>query len=592
MRDQYRKNHKKALLVYPAVPKNTYWSFEYALQFVDRKSAMPPLGLVTVAALFPDDWELKLVDLNIQALTEADVAWADAVFMSAMIVQKKSFQECVALCRRLQTPVIAGGPYATSGHEGISGVDHFVLGEVESTFAAFLHDFENGCAQRVYQAPAKPDIRHTPVPRFDLLNLSAYRTMSVQYSRGCPFQCEFCDIWRVYGNRPRLKSAGCMLAELDALFALGWRGPVFMVDDNFIGNRKKVKQQLLPALCQWQQAHGFPYGFLTEASINLASDDDLLRAMRKAGFQEVFIGIETPSLEALKETGKTHNLQFDMAAAVRRIQKSGIEVMAGFIVGFDNEGEDIAERQIAFIQKCGIPQAMVGLLTALPGTKLYSRLQKEGRLLHDPEGNNTHADAMNFKPLLDPAIVRDAYKRILGAVYDKNLKNYFERCSRLLDVLAPAMDRPQHRHLKDLRILARSLLFQPFKPYGRQYLKFLLKSLFQPGPAFTEAVRLSIVGHHFYVITQEMLKVEATVSFLDERYAAWRERIVEYREALSMSYGEKRRAAADLLRQKHRILNEARRHIQRIHVDFRGDIARRYRQTADHMQSLMVSARK
>ncbi|MBI9076531.1 MAG: B12-binding domain-containing radical SAM protein [Desulfatibacillum sp.] len=497
-----------ALLVYPKVPDNTYWSFKHALQFIRKKSSMPPLGLITLAALFPKSINLRLIDLNIEKLRKKDLEWADAVFVSAMIIQKDSFDEVVAMCHAAGKPVIAGGPYATTGHEGISGVDHFVLGEVENTFAGFLEDFQAGEAKKVYLPPEKPSLDQTPVPRFDLLKMKHYASMSVQYSRGCPFNCEFCDIWKVYGNKPRLKSAPNMVRELQALTDLGWQGPLFIVDDNFIGNKRRVKTELLPAVTQWQKDRNYPFRFFTEASINLADDDALLQGMSDAGFNEVFIGIETPSAEGLKETGKTQNLKCDMAQAVKKIQEYGIEVMAGFILGFDSDTEDIVERQVAFIQQTGIPQAMVGILTALPGTELHSRLEREGRLLRVSDGNNTHSLTANFKTKMDVTTLAESYTRLMSTIYDKNLKNYFARCSKLLDNVGDPVLSMRKIHFSEIMMLVRSLARQPFTPYGYQYLKFITTRFVKNRSTFSEAVKFSIVGHHFHKITRQMIKAQ------------------------------------------------------------------------------------
>jgi len=386
---------KNILLVYPKVPTNTYWSFKYALKFLKKKSAMPPLGLITLAGLFPEDYTLRLIDMNIEPLNQKDIQWAGAVFVSTMIIQKESLQDVIAQCNRLNTPVVAGGPYPTTSYQEINGVNHFLLGEVEDIFQDFLQDFEKGKAKKLYPQPLRPDITKTITPRFDLLDMDAYSSMSIQYSRGCPFKCDFCDIWKIYGNTSRVKSAKNVIQELEVLYQAGWQGSVFMVDDNFIGNKKHVKSKLLPALIKWQQKHQHIFRFTTEASINIANDKELLAQMRDAGFNQVFIGVETPSMEALKETGKVQNLKTNMAQAIQTVQKFSIEVMAGFIIGFDTDKEDIFDRQIAFIQQTGIPQAMVGLLSALPGTVLSDRMEKEGRLLATPQGNNTHAMTMN-----------------------------------------------------------------------------------------------------------------------------------------------------------------------------------------------------
>ena len=577
---------KNILLVYPEVPKNTYWSFQYALTFIGKKSAMPPLGLITIAAYFPEDYRLKLVDLNIEPLREEDIVWADQAYVSAMIVQKASFERVVAACNRLDTTVIAGGPYPTSSHAEIKGVDHFVLGEVENSLLDFIAAMEQGAAGRVYPSSGKPSLTDARVPRFDLLNIPAYASMSIQYSRGCPFKCEFCDIWSVYGNRPRLKSPAGVIAELDALYRSGWRGPVFIVDDNFIGNKKAAKRALLPAVAAWQQLHGFPFRFFTEASINMADDAVLLNAMRDAGFDEVFIGIETPSREGLRETGKKQNLKTDMAAAVKTIQSYGMEVMAGFIVGFDSDTEDIFDRQIAFIQENGIPQAMVGLLTALPGTQLYRRLASEGRLLHAADGNNTHCNAINFTPRMDLAQLKRGYNRILATIYDRRLKNYFSRCNRMLDNVGRTDLFGREVRLWEVGVLVKSLLRQAISPYGYEYIRFLLRNLAQNPRLFTEATKLAVIGHHFYMITREMIKAESVASYLDEKYDYLCQRLEACSALARASYQEKRREINRLLKQKKRILNKIQLKIDGLHVDFRRDVSRKYADLSGRLQVL------
>jgi radical SAM superfamily enzyme YgiQ (UPF0313 family) len=494
------------LLVYPEIPKNTYWSFEYALSFIDKKCSMPPLSLITVASFFPNTCHLKLVDMNIETLNEKEIMWADAVFVSAMIVQKKSLNDVIKMCNRFNKPIIAGGPYPTTSYDDIVGVDHFLLGEIEDTFLTFFDDFRKGIAKKIYPAPAPPSLSNTQVPRFDLLKLNAYASMSIQYSRGCPFHCEFCDIWIIYGNRSRVKSSENVIRELDTLYRLGWRRPVFIVDDNFIGNKRRLKKELLPALKQWQQDHDFVYRFFTETAINLADDDELLDLMRECGFNEVFIGIETPSKKALRETGKIQNLKMDLFQAVRKIQKKGLEVMGGFVIGFDSDKEDIFERQISFVQKAGIPKAMIGILAALPATKLYHRLESEGRILYDSDGNNTHNMETNFITGMDRVKLKNGYRKILETLYDNNLKNYFTRCSTCLDHLGENKLYNRKIYPGEIATLFKSFWYQTFTPYGYQYWKFLIRNIIKHPCKFSEFVRMAIQGHHFRIITQELLK--------------------------------------------------------------------------------------
>src|SRR2546427_7681866 len=328
----------KVLLVNPEFPE-TYWSFRHALPFEGKRCAFPPLGLLTVPALLPSSWERKLVDLNVRKLKAADIEWADMVFATAMLVQKDSLKEVVKRCKARGKRVVLGGPYVTTTIEDLPEADHIFLGEAETTLPLFIEDLARGEAKRVYQASERPPLSATPLAHFHLANLKRYSAMSVQYSRGCPFSCEFCDIIEIYGRVPRTKSNQQMLAEFDALRDLRWPGTVFIVDDNFIGNKKNVRQ-LMPALAEWQERNGFPFSLLTEASVNLADDDDLLRGMQRASFRRVFLGIETPVEESLKEAQKSQN-RGNLLDSVKKIQSYGMEVMGGFIVGFDKDPADI-----------------------------------------------------------------------------------------------------------------------------------------------------------------------------------------------------------------------------------------------------------
>lgn len=571
----------KCLLVYPEIPKNTYWSFEYSMKFINKKTAMPPLGLITVAAMFPPEARLKLVDMNIESLSDDDIEWADAVFISAMIVQKKSFDEVVMRAKKKGKTVVAGGPYPTNSMDDIQGVDHFVLGEVEESFANFFNDLAMGKAEQVYAGGTRPDMCGAVLPRFDLLKMDAYASMSVQYSRGCPFKCEFCDIWKNYGNKPRLKPKEKMIQELDALYALGWEGPVFIVDDNFIGNKVRVKRELLPALIDWQKNHDSIFRFYTEASINMAGDEDLLCGMKDAGFNEVFIGIETPSAEALKETGKVQNLKTDLATAVNIIQKHGIEVMAGFILGFDSDKEDIFQRQIQFIQEVGIPKAMIGLLNALPGTDLYLRMEKEGRLRSCTTGNNTHSLETNFVTKMDPETLKEGYKEVLASIYDPDLKNYFTRCNTMLDNLGDSPFFQRKVRVEEIIMLIKSLAYQSPTPYGLQYLKFISRNLFRHFRVFGEAVRLSIEGHHFYTITRELIQAQEVNLQVEKTYMKFLSRV---EKEGSMGYLDKAYAR---IRQGKTVLKDMRKRIDRLNGDFREELRLKYAVLEEKAEALV-----
>ncbi|WP_319523946.1 B12-binding domain-containing radical SAM protein [uncultured Desulfosarcina sp.] len=582
---------KNILLVYPEIPKNTYWSFEYSLRFIDRSAALPPLGLITIAALLPKRFDLKLVDMNIEPLKQSDLEWADAVFVSAMIIQKDSLADIVRMCRKAGAPVVAGGPYPTASHEEIEGVDHFVLGEAEAVLPDFLADFENGIAGSVYRARQKPDITHSVVPRFDLLKMNRYGSMAIQYSRGCPFNCEFCDIWIMYGNKPRLKSAESMVREIDTLYRLGWRGSIFIVDDNFIGNKTRVKRELLPAIKKWEEENRFVFNFYTEASINMAADPELMEGMNAVGFDQVFVGIETPSKEGLSETGKSQNLKCDLLEAVRTIQRHGMEVTAGFILGFDSDTEDIFDRQIDFIQSAGIPKAMVGVLTALPGTKLYRRLEKDGRIIAgNLTGSNTHTMCTNVVTTMPPAKLRQGYKKVLGTLYDSNLKNYFARCETLLARLKGTDCRRRQLRLYEIRALLKSLAIQPFTPYGWQYLKFVARNLMRRPGLFSEAITHAVMGHHFYIITRETLKVDAVSSTLDDIYEKTCAAIVRLADPVKVSSVLQRQKLSEGWAICMAGFEKAKTVIDHVHKDFRADVVRQYYEMVARTRALFEDA--
>jgi radical SAM superfamily enzyme YgiQ (UPF0313 family) len=404
-----------ALLLWPEFP-TTFWSFRHALKFIGKRAALPPLGLVTVAALLPPEWNLRLVDLNVKSLTDADLAWADLVCISAMIVQRESTIRLISRCRAKGKRILAGGPLFTSGYAEFSEVDYFVLNEAELTLPEFLSDYAAGKARRMYRANTFANMHESPVPRWDLLDVSQYGSMSVQSSRGCPFDCEFCDVTAKFGHAPRTKSPAQVLAELDALHAAGWRGSVFFVDDNFIGNKRALKKDLLPALIAWQRSHRGSFPFYTEASINLADDEELMNLMADAGFDAVFVGIETPDNASLIECNKRQNQGRNLIEDVKRIQRARLQVQGGFIVGFDHDLPSIFQRQIDFIQKSGIVTAMVGLLNALPDTKLYARLLREGRLLGRTSGNNVDG-TLNFMPRMPLEQLMEGYRSILRGIY-------------------------------------------------------------------------------------------------------------------------------------------------------------------------------
>ncbi|MBV8818221.1 MAG: B12-binding domain-containing radical SAM protein [Acidobacteriaceae bacterium] len=422
------KQYKRMLMVYPKF-EASYWGMQYSLPIIRRKSLMPPLGLLTIAGLTPDTYEIRLVDMNTTPLTAEDIAWADMVLFSAMLVQKVALMKAAERCREAGKLVVFGGPYPTACPEECHPYcDVMVLDEGEITWPMFLADIQTGRYRSIYRSPEKPDITQTPVPRFDLLNTSDYVSIPIQFSRGCPFLCEFCDIIVLFGRRPRTKTPAQLLKELDALMATGYRGQVFIVDDNFIGNKKKV-MELLPELTKWNREHGNPFSYGTEASVNLADDPKLLSAMVEANFIFVFLGIETPSADSLKETRKHQNVNGSLLERVVKIQNAGLVVYGGFIVGFDNDGPDIFDRQMEFINESAIANSMIGPLMALPGTPLYTRMQQEGRLLEATDyGNWYESGYTNIVTKLPRRELLIGHKRIVETIYDP--PNYFERTLR------------------------------------------------------------------------------------------------------------------------------------------------------------------
>jgi radical SAM superfamily enzyme YgiQ (UPF0313 family) len=494
----------KVLLVYPEFPE-TYWSFRHALKFEGKRAPFPPLGLLTVSAMLPESWERRLVDLNVRRLKDSDIEWADVVFCSAMIVQKESLEGVVERCKARGKRVVVGGPYVSTSAENLPAADHIFVGEAEATLPQFIADLERGEPKPVYQAAERPALTETPVPHFQLADLERYSAMSIQYSRGCPFSCEFCDIIEIYGRVPRTKTNGQVLAELDALLATGWRGLVFIVDDNFIGNKKNVRK-LLPALVEWSEAHGRPFSFITEASVNLAEDDALLEDMRRANFRRVFLGIETPVEESLKEAQKGQNTRRNLLDSVRRIQSYGMEVMAGFIVGFDSDPEDIFDRQINFIRESAIPLAMVGLLTALPDTQLWRRLKKEGRLLKESGGNNVGTESsLNFVPRMDTARLLEGYKRILSTIYSP--AEYYQRALDCLSHLTEGGEPRRTRLTSDVAAFARVAIVLGVLDSARmEFWRYMKRTLTEHRRNFAHAVTLAAMGYHFRKLTRSYVE--------------------------------------------------------------------------------------
>ena len=484
----------KILLVYPEYPE-TFWSFKHALKFISKKASLPPLGLLTVATLLPKEWEKKLVDMTVTILNDRDIMWADYIFISAMSIQKGSAKKIITKCKKLGAKIVAGGPLFTSEYKDFKEVDYLILNEAEITLPEFLKDLKEGCPKHIYSSNQWVDIEQTPVPLWELVDLSKYATMCVQYSRGCPFNCEFCDVTLLFGHKMRLKLKDQILAELESLYLRGWRGGVFIVDDNFIGNKRELKNEVLPAIIEWNEKRKHPFFFNTQASINLADDEELMQMMVQSGFVSVFVGIETPNEKSLIECNKLQNKNRDLIACIKKIQKAGLIVSGGFIMGFDNDTPAIFEKIVEFIQKSGIVSAMVGLLNAPRGTKLYQRLILENRLLKESTGNNTDF-SINFIPKMNYKALIDGYKKVLHKIYSP--KSYYARIQTLLRNIKPLQKKRYRFQLCYLTAFLRSIWYLGIIGEERiYYWKLFFWSLFRRPQLFPTAITYAVYGFHF-----------------------------------------------------------------------------------------------
>jgi radical SAM superfamily enzyme YgiQ (UPF0313 family) len=485
------------LLIYPQFP-DTFWSFTYALSFIGKKAAFPPLGLLTVAALLPEQWAKRLIDVNIENLTDDDLDWADMAFIGGMAVQRKSATQIIARCKAAKLRVVAGGPLFTAEPDEFRDVDHLVLDEAELTLPAFLADLANGRPQKIYRASGFCDLHDTPTPLWNLIKMKRYASLNIQFSRGCPFNCEFCNVTTLFGHQSRIKTPLQIITELDRIYASGWRSSIFFVDDNFIGNKGYLKTHLLPALIEWRKDKKGCV-FFTEASINLADDPELLDMMVQAGFDSVFIGIESPDEGSLTECHKTQNKNRDLLQSVKTIHRSGLQVMGGFIVGFDSDLPSIFQRQIDFIQKSGIVIAMVGMLQAPPGTRLFDRMKRESRIINTFSGDNVDGTT-NIIPTMGIDRLLDGYQSIMKQIYSP--KEYYRRVRTLLrELKAPEINQPinMQRFLSFFRSAFR-LGFLGKERF--QYWQLLLWTLTCKPKLIPVAITLSIYGYHYRKICE------------------------------------------------------------------------------------------
>jgi radical SAM superfamily enzyme YgiQ (UPF0313 family) len=482
------------LLVNPKFP-DTFWGFQHALKFISKRTTFPPLGLLTVASMLPRSWNKRLVDLNVQDLREIELRWADLVFLGGMSIQLKSAREIIERCKTLGKKIVAGGPLFTSFSDEFEDIDHLVLNEAELTLPQFLADLKNGNARHIYQTDRWADITSTPVPAWNLIYPKYYSSMNIQYSRGCPYDCEFCDITVLYGHLPRTKTKEQIFSELEGLYSIGWRSDVFIVDDNFIGNKTLLKKEILPAIIDWNKRRSQPFAFNTEASINLSDDDELMDLMVRAGFNAVFVGIESPNEESLIECKKSPNRNRNLIESVKKLQRKGLQVHGGFIVGFDSDPSSIFQKLVEFIQESGIVTAMVGLLNAPTGSRLYKRMLQEGRLLKAMSGDNTDF-SMNFIPKMNHDFLVKGYRSILENIYSS--KQYYARVKEFLRTYNPPKGRVSIIKANHLKALLKSVIILGVVDKERlQYWRLFFWSLFTRPRMFPLAITFTIYGYHY-----------------------------------------------------------------------------------------------
>ena len=484
----------KILFVYPETP-SSFWSFKDALKFVSKKAPEPPLGLITVAAMLPGSWEKRLIDMNVSKLADKDILWADYVFLSGMNIQIISFREVIRRCNKLNVGVVAGGPLATTQHQDFLGVDHFILNEAEATLQPFLNDLAEGNPKHIYSSADYPDITASPIPMWDLLEIDKYASLSLQYSRGCPYDCDFCSITMLNGRKPRTKTAHQFIQELNTIYKLGWRGSISVVDDNFIGNKNKLKNEVLPEMIKWSVSKKYPFTFITEVSMNLSDDNKLMDMMIEAGFNSIFIGIETPSAESLQECGKSQNLKRNLISSVKILQQKGFIVSGGFIVGFDNDSPAVFQEQINFIQTSGIVSAMVGLLNAPAGTKLFKRMMSENRMLEMFSGNNMDG-SINFIPKMNYRDLISGYSRVVKTIYSQ--KEYYFRLKRFLNNYIPPSWNKNRIHFQEIKAFVRLVWLLGTLEKGRKYFwKLFVFVILKHPQKFPLAMTMAVYGYHF-----------------------------------------------------------------------------------------------
>ena len=448
--------------------------------------------------MLPKDWQKKLVDLNVSPLKSEDIIWADYVFVSAMYIQRESVAKIISECLKYKTKIVAGGPLFTQEYENYPEIDHFVLNEAEITLPLFLADLKASKPKTVYKSEQYADLSYSPTPDFHLLQMKKYAFMSIQVSRGCPYSCDFCEITSLLGHKVRMKDTAQIIQELEALYRLNWRGPVSIVDDNFIGNKAKLKNDLLPAMKLWMQSHKYPFVFNMQSSINLADDKELMLLMVEIGLTSTFIGIETPNEKSLNSCNKVQNRSRNLLQNIREIQNSGLQVSGGFIVGFDSDTPTVFQQQIDFIQKSGIVSAMVGLLNAPKNTQLYKRLDSEKRLTIEATGNNTDM-SMNFIPKMDYSDLINGYKNIITNIY--GVKPYYKRVRQFFTNYNRSKKNSNRINFSLAIAFLKSMYIIGIINKGRiEFWKLLFWTLFRKPSLFTDAITFAVYGYHFRTV--------------------------------------------------------------------------------------------
>lgn len=489
----------KILLISPEY-EDTFWNLKKVLKILGKRAAYPPLGLLTVGAMLPDDWEKKLVDLNCEKLNEDNIRWADYIFISAIVGQKNSTKKVIDIAKKIGKPVVGGGPLFTTGWEEFAEtVEHIFIGEAEETLKVFIDDLKNNKLKKIYASKEYPDINKTPIPDWNLIKFKYYNSMAIQFSRGCPFNCEFCNVMYLNGRNPRLKSVNQLISELNSLYEIGWHAAVFFVDDNFIGNKARLKNEHLPAIIKWQQERKYPFTFSTQVSIDLADDPKLIKLMTDAGFATVFIGIETPNTESLEECGKYQNKNRDMVESVKKIQNMGIEVNGGFIIGFDSDGSLVFQNQIEFIQKSGIVTSMVGLLNVFPKSRLHERLKQTNRLI-EPDNKSSEISALNFIPIMDTGLLLKGYMDVVSTIYSPSY--YYTRIKTFLREFNPKKINTLSLKLYHIRALFASIWILGMLQNGRHYYwQLLVWTLFKRPGLIPYAIGLPLGLIHFRTLS-------------------------------------------------------------------------------------------